>query len=193
MSAGSVNPCKGDEMANVFRLLVVLFLGLPGAGFAQDYQAGIYDGRSIPGWVYSAELTATAQLPTWIPISGGTEVDGANCNLGASPVNANRAEYEQYFRGVTRESFANEMRRAGTEVTAGHLTERIELKGYPAMRNTLTARVSQQVFNFVITSLAVEGQLVTVTCVVRDGGYLRRVHEFYSFAEGLSLLAPPPR
>ena len=159
---------------------------------AQEYAEGLYDGRDVPGWVYSQAGSQGSGLPTWVPVSGGSDVDGANCNVGASEVQGRRVDYLEYFNAVTPQVFAEQMRAAGTVVLSGHLTEVIDLNGRPAMRNVLTAEVGGQAFNFAIVSVGTDGRLVTLTCTVLEGGYLDRMQEFYDFAEGLTLLAPPP-
>jgi hypothetical protein len=173
-------------------LAVVAGLGLAASAYAQPVQEGVYDGGTIVGWVYSAEGTANSGLATWFPISGNVAVDGANCNVGAQPLGGSRADYEAYFSSVTPETFANELRSGGTNVLAGHLTESIEVDGRPAMRNVLTANASGQNFNFMIVSVGGADTLLTITCTVREGGFLNRVQDFYDFVDGLGVLIEAP-
>lgn len=182
---------SGARMRNLMLGLIVS--AIAPAAAAQDFAEGLYDGRDVAGWAYSQSGSLGSGLATWIPVSGGSEVDGANCNVGMAEVQGSRADYLEYFNAVTPEIFADQMRSAGTVVRAGHLTEVIDLDGRPAMRNILTAEVGDQAFNFAIVSIATEGRLVTLTCTVLDGGYLNRMQEFYDFAEGLTVLASPPR
>ena len=183
----------GEGMKKSLVALLGVFAMATTGATAQQYMDGAYDGRAIPGWTYSQEWTANAGLPTWLPASGGSGTDGANCNIGAAAVGGSRAEFMRYFEAVTPQSFMQQLRAGGTDAVAGHLTEVIDIDGFPAMRNILTARASGQVLNFVIVSIGAQDRLITLTCAVMDGGYLNRVQDFYDFADGVTLLASPPR
>ena len=176
-----------------FVLAAVAGLGLAASAYAQPVEDGVYDGGTIVGWVYSAEGSANAQLPTWYPISGDAAADGANCNIGHQPLSGTRADYAAYFSSVTPEVFADQLRAGGTNVLSGHLTEVIEVDGLPAMRNVLSANASGQNFNFMIVSVGGADTLVTITCTVREGGFLGRMQDFYGFVDGLGVLIDAPQ
>ena len=164
-----------------------------GAAEGQAYQAGLYDGRAVPGWTYSDVGTQSAGLPTWYPSDGSQTRDGANCNVGSSPVNGSAAEWSEYFASVTPEGFVQQLRSGGTDATQGYLTEIVTLNGRPALRNLLAANAGGQRLEFMILSVSGSDTLVTVTCTALEGGLLPRLSAFYSFAEDLVLYTAAAR
>jgi hypothetical protein len=171
----------------------IIWLSMAAMAEGQAYQAGLYDGRSIPGWTYSDRGTQSANLPTWYP-SDGTEVrDGANCNIGTAQINGTAAQWNEYFASVTPQSFVQQLRSSGTDATQGYLTEIVMLNGRPALRNLLAANASGQPMEFMIMSVSGADTLVTITCTTLSGQLLPRLGEFYSFAEGLTLYTAAPR
>ncbi|MCR9266647.1 MAG: hypothetical protein NXI03_03680 [Alphaproteobacteria bacterium] len=171
----------------------IIWFSLAAMAEGQAYQAGLYDGRSVPGWTYSEAGTQSANLPTWYPTDGSQTRDGANCNVGTAAVSGTAAQWNEYFASVTPQSFVQQLRANGTDATQGYLTEIVTLNGRPAMRNLLAVNAGDQQMEFMILSISGADQLVTVTCTALSGQLLPRLTQFYSFAEGLTVYTAAPR
>ncbi|WP_339336207.1 hypothetical protein [uncultured Maricaulis sp.] len=173
-------------------LLAAGLVAVGGASWAQDYQSGLYDGRDIPGWAYSAEVTQNVTLPTWQPVVNGV-VQGVNCNIGFAPLEGMRAEWSAYFDNSTPASFAAELQSGGTDVSAVYLTDSIMWQGRPALRSLMAARQDGQVFEFMVLSISGAEQLTTITCTAIQGDLLANLDRFYQFANSITVYTAPPQ
>jgi len=168
---------------------VVLAGSLGAPSLAQDFREGVYDGRSVMGWVYSEEGSEISGLPTWIP--DGETGDGANCNVDVTPLEADLGDWLGYFYQVTPASFGEQLRNAGMDWQAGYLTEVITVQGRPGMRNLFLARAEERYFEVMRVSVSGAEQLTTITCTTGQGFLLPRLQWFYGFAGNIEILTDP--
>jgi hypothetical protein len=164
-----------------------------GVAAAQDFRAGVYDGRSIPGWTYSQTMSEAGGAPTWAPSDGSADQDGANCNLQASPVAADRAQWQGYFSGLTAEAFGAQLRAEGLDVHSGNRVSPITLDGRPALRHEMSATASGGRFDFQTILLSGADTLLTMTCTVVEGRYAARLPLIQQFVGGMRVLTAPPQ
>ena len=175
----------------IFVAAALAAMAVSAAGHAQASRDAYYDGSNIPGWTYSPEGAELAGLPTWYAPS--SDVDGANCNIGVSELRGGRQEFLDYFNSVTPASFAAQLQANGLNIIGAHLTEVIELDGRPAMRNIVTATSGEDNFELMMVSISGAYTLLTVTCTVRQGGFLGRMQSFYQFVDGLDVQTTAPQ
>ncbi len=178
-------------MTRLSAMMIALIsnIALSAPGLAQAFRDGVYDGREIPGWNYSQAGMDVSGLPTWTPQVGA--VDGANCNLDVTPLEAELDDWLAYFYQVTPDSFGTQLRQSGMDWQAGYLTEIISLQGRPAMRNLFLAVSEGQLFEVMRVSISGQSALVTLTCTTAQGNLLPRLQDFYGFANGIALLNAP--
>lgn len=171
----------------------IIWLGMMAGAHAQAVQPGLYDGRSIEGWTYSAERSSVAGLPTWVLTQASGDRVPVNCNIGTSPMSGSLSQWQEYFATVTPQSFMQELRSAGTDATAGYLTEVVTLNDRLALRNLLAANASGQRLEFMIVTISGADTLTTLTCTAFEGQLLPLMTEFYRFADQMRLDSAPAR
>ncbi len=177
------------------RWLVMAAVGLCASistAWAQDYQEGSYDGRSIPGWVYRADVSQQANGLIWVPTEGAGVSDGTNCNVRVAMAGGPRAMWEAQFVALNSETMAAMLEARGTRVHPGNRAEPFTHFDRPALRHVMTGTVDGEDFDFLTVVIGGADRMITLTCTVRAGGYAEREAAFNAFVSGLVILGQPP-
>lgn len=176
----------------VKRVVSSIFAGLTmvTAAQAQDHVDGVYDGREIPGWVYSEEGAEAVGLPTWYPEAGAFA--GANCNLETVALSASSQEWLEAFYAANPATVGAQLQASGVDWRQGYLTEVVSLHGRPAMRNLWAGAHEGQGFEAMMVSISGAEHLVIVRCSIQTGYLLPALQAFYQFARDIEIETAAP-